>query len=125
MNEKRLVLLAHGSKDPRWRSTFERFADSIKAEMGESALRLAYMEFAPPTLGDVVEESTAQGISSLRILPLFMAGGAHLDRDVPAQVREVELRFPGLDIEVLEPIGEDPRFFAVMRDIVKEAVKQA
>jgi sirohydrochlorin cobaltochelatase len=125
VENKQLILFSHGSKDPRWRSTFEKFAESIKSELGENSLRLAYMEFAPPTLGDVAEQSTAQGISSLRVLPLFMAGGAHLDRDVPAQVREVKLRFPGLDIEVLEPVGEDPRFFAVMREIVKEAAKQA
>src|SRR3954471_12218414 len=46
-----LILLAHGSKDPRWSGTFECLHASVRALYGEKVL-LAYMEFAGPTLMD-------------------------------------------------------------------------
>jgi sirohydrochlorin cobaltochelatase len=49
-----------------------------------------------------------------------MAGGAHVDHDIPAQVEAVKDRFPDLALTVLPPIGEHPRMVALMQDLVKE-----
>jgi sirohydrochlorin cobaltochelatase len=120
MSSARLILLAHGSRDPRWRAPFETFATTMQADLGEDKVRLAYMEFVPPTLTDMAEEASRDAVQQLKILPLFMAGGAHVDRDIPAQVTMVRARFPHLDLSVLPPIGEHPRFVALMQEIVKE-----
>jgi sirohydrochlorin cobaltochelatase len=120
MNPARLILFAHGSRDPRWRAPFETFTASLAAALGTHKVRLAYMEFVSPTLLDMAEEAVRDGIQHLKIVPLFMAGGAHVDRDIPTQVEAVKGRFPALELTVLPPIGEDPRLVAVMHDIVKE-----
>jgi sirohydrochlorin cobaltochelatase len=120
MASARLILLAHGSRDPRWRAPFETFTATLQADLGADKVRLAYMEFVPPTLTDIAEEASRDAVQQLKILPLFMAGGAHVDRDVPEQVTAVRDRFPHLDLRVLPPIGEHPRFVALMEEIVKE-----
>lgn len=120
MSSARLILLAHGSRDPRWRAPFETFAMALQADLGADKVRLAYMEFVPPTLTDMAEEASRDAVQQLKILPLFMAGGAHVDRDIPEQVTVVRERFPHLDFSVLPPIGEHPRFVALMQEIVKE-----
>jgi sirohydrochlorin cobaltochelatase len=120
MSDVRLVLLAHGSRDPRWRAPFETFAASLTTDLGDHKVRLAYMEFVAPTLVDTAEEAVRDGIRALKVLPLFMAGGAHVDQDIPAQVAAVKARFPDLELTVLAPIGEHPRMVAVMQDIAKE-----
>lgn len=120
MSTTRLVLLAHGSRDPRWRAPFETFTASLVADLGAPKVRLAYMEFVTPTLVDIAEEALRDGVQQLKIIPLFMAGGAHVDRDIPAQVNEVTGRFPALSLTVLPPIGEHPRMVAVMQELVKE-----
>ncbi len=112
-----LVLLAHGSKDPRWREPFERIYLQIRRE--SDSAKLAYMEFVGPTLMDVAGECVREGKNCLRVLPLFMASGAHLATDVPNLVREVRERYPELQMEVLPPIGEDPRMVSLMRQIIK------
>ena len=120
MSSSRLILLAHGSRDPRWRAPFETFAATLQAKLGEGKVRLAYMEFVSPSLTDIAEEASREAVQQLKILPLFMAGGAHVDRDIPEQVTEVRGRFPHLEVSVLPPIGEHPRFVALMQEIVKE-----
>jgi sirohydrochlorin cobaltochelatase len=125
MQAPRLVLMAHGSRDPRWCAPFERFVTTLKADLGAHTVRLAYMEFVTPTLADVAAEAMRDGVQHLHILPLFMAGGAHVDDDIPAQVAAVTARFPALALTVLPPIGEHPRLVTLMQDIVKAYAESA
>lgn len=114
-----LILLAHGSRDPRWREPFERIYLQMRRELGDG-VKLAYMEFIGPTLMDVVEECLKEGVEKVRVLPLFMAAGAHLATDVPEQAEQIRQLYPMLEVEVLAPIGEDPRMFLLMQDIIRE-----
>jgi sirohydrochlorin ferrochelatase len=62
-----LVLLAHGSKDPRWCVPFERIVDAVRGQSEKTKVRLAYMEFIEPTLMDVAHECVGQQILHLNI----------------------------------------------------------
>ena len=115
-----LVLLAHGSKDPRWCVPFERIVDAVQGQSGKTKVRLAYMEFVEPTLMDVARECVGQQILHLRILPLFLSIGAHLAIDVPERVDQAKAQFPQLEVEVLAPVGEDPRLARLIQQIVIE-----
>jgi len=115
-----LVLLAHGSKDPRWRVPFERIVDAVQGQSGKTKVRLAYMEFIQPTLMDVARECVEQQILRLKILPLFLSIGTHLATDIPEQVNEVRAPFPQLEVEVLAPVGEDPRLAGLIQQMVIE-----
>jgi sirohydrochlorin cobaltochelatase len=116
----RVVLLAHGSGDPRWRRPFEELLAGLQADLGRHAIALAYLEISPPSLLDAAAEASSQAIACLRILPLFMAGGEDLDRRIAGQVREIAVRFPDLRLEVLPPIGQDPRMISLLRQSVRE-----
>ncbi len=120
-NHRRLVLYLHGSQDPRWRAPFERLLGRLQRKLGRKKVRLAYMEFARPTLQDIATEAVRDRCLRLRLLPLFLAGGAHVAIDLPDQVADAQLRFPGLQVEVLQPVGLDPRMVALMREIALEA----
>ena len=118
-----LVLLAHGSKDPRWREPFERIARELEGELGKGHVRLAYMEFTGPTLMDVAAECASQSLLNLRVLPLFMAVGAHLIHDIPQQIEAVRGKYPELAVRVLAPIGEDGRLVRLIEQIAVEAAQ--
>ena len=117
-----LVLLAHGSRDPRWCAPFERIVNAMQGQSGKTKVRLAYMEFVEPTLIDVARECVGQQISHLRILPLFLSIGAHLATDVPEQVNQAKAQFPQLEVELLAPVGEDPRLTRLIQQIVVETL---
>jgi len=117
----RLVLFAHGSADSRWKRPFEELAASLQQTLGISAIRLAYMQFAEPTLSDVATEAARDGVGQLRVLPVFLAAGAHIERDVPQLVCEVQERYPQLDVVLLPPIGNDRRVAQLLRTLALEA----
>lgn len=117
-----LVLFAHGSPDPRWREPFVRLQESIEAEEGPGRVWLAYMEFARPTLMDVVKCLRGRGIRKVRLLPLFMASGGHMATDIPRQAAEALAVYRDISIQVLPPAGEHPFLTEALHAIAREAL---
>jgi sirohydrochlorin cobaltochelatase len=123
MKKSCLVLLAHGSPDPRWRAPFEKLANQLRSGFGGDRVLLAYMEFVAPSLLDAAEVAVRGGGARLSILPLFMAGGGHVDRDIPVQAEVVRRRFPGLEVRILPPAGEHPKVAAALREIASDELR--
>lgn len=112
-----LILLAHGSRDPRWRAPFDELAAALAARL-ERPLRLAYMELCEPSLESVAAELDAAGQRRAEILPLFFAAGRHLREDVPGQIDALRARHPALTLELLAPVGEHPAFVDALAGII-------
>lgn len=117
MTDSRLVILAHGSADIRWRLPFEELTASMAERHSADKARLAYMEFVYPMLAEIVREAARDGKSHLRVLPLFLAAGVHVREDVPRHIAACEESFPQVKIELLQPIGEHPRLQELFREI--------
>lgn len=115
-----LVLFAHGSRDPNWRRPFEKLQSLALDDLGPGRVELAYMEFHGPDLEDIARKAWSEGIGHLRLLPLFLAGGAHVANDIPEQVQAVKRHLPHMIVDVLAPVGENPRFRSVLREITRE-----
>jgi sirohydrochlorin cobaltochelatase len=120
----KLILLAHGSRDPRWRMPFEVLITQLKESIGQERLDLAYMEFCAPSLRDVISSSYKDGFRFIKILPLFMAGGAHLHDDVPIILKEIESEYDSLEIKILAPIGESPKIVNAIKEITVAEISE-
>jgi sirohydrochlorin cobaltochelatase len=105
-----LILIAHGSKNARWRASVERVVTSLEEELGEASVALAYMELSPPTLLDVASEAVSRGVTTLGVLPLFLADEGHVERDVRPLVDDVRRALPQATIELLPALGQHPEF---------------
>ena len=124
MSQTRIILFAHGSRDPIWMETFERLAMELAMEIRVESVALAYMEFALPTLADAVLEAAEDGVRKVKILPLFLSAGGHVSRDIPRLANAARREHPQLDIELLPPIGEYPLFRSMVRDIARSAISE-
>ena len=122
MNGNRLILFAHGSRDPVWLETFRRLARDMSAQLGADRIDLAFMEFSGPTLFDVLGDAETDGACDIKVLPLFLSAGGHVSRDIPRLIDSAKMRFPGLDIELLPPIGEYRSFSALVHWIARSAL---
>lgn len=111
----RIILLAHGSSDKRWCETFENLASATLAAVPDS--RIAYMELAQPSIDDVVAEGVQAGVRQFTIVPLFLAAGRHLRKDVPAMIKELESSHD-VTIALAPPIGENPQLGEAIKDVV-------
>jgi sirohydrochlorin cobaltochelatase len=100
------VLFAHGSRDPAWASPVTRLASKIRAARPDLIVEVAFLEIMPPALPGVLERLVASGHRRISIAPLFLARGAHLERDLAKLLGEIRARHDGVRIDVLPAIGE-------------------
>jgi sirohydrochlorin cobaltochelatase len=117
-----LVFIAHGSRNPQWTAPFRELANDLRKEVGDKSIYLAFMELSQPTLMDLAETIVQDGISHIRLLPLFLSSGNHLAYDLPAQVAAVQQRYPALEMEVLPHVGQHPKFIRFLHNIIKEQI---
>jgi len=114
MNEKTAnILLAHGSRDPKWKIPFQDMTQAIKQhEMSsldpsqEMIVELAYMELCEPSLESMCEKLFKQGIELINIYPVFFAAGIHLRVDVPKQLKAIEAEL-GVRTKLHPPVGQE------------------
>jgi sirohydrochlorin ferrochelatase len=99
-----LVLIAHGSSDPRFDEAVEAVAARVRELRPQLEVRVGYLEHGPPSVADV----TADGV----LVPLLLASGFHVLRDLPSQAPA------GL---VSSAVGPDEQLAVALRDRLHEA----
>lgn len=119
----RVVLFAPGNEDARIRKPFEELAQGLRNELGKTALRLAYIQFAAPSLAEVAEEAANDGVARLRVLPLLLTPGGPLEKEIPEQVSVVRAQVPQITVELLPSVGEHPRMRTLLHALAREAAK--
>ena len=110
----RILLFAHGARDPRWSAPLERLAEVVRAGDESVEVGLAFLEFMTPSLPDAIAQAVEQGIAHVRVVPVFLAAGGHVKRDLPRMLEEARVQHPGLVIELAPVLGEDEGVIAAM-----------
>nr|WP_228720693.1 CbiX/SirB N-terminal domain-containing protein [Nitrogeniibacter mangrovi] len=101
-----IILFGHGARDPEWAGPMQRIAARIAALDPACPVSLAFMEFMRPTLDEAVDDLVARGVRSIRIVPVFLAQGGHLKRDVPLAVGRAAERHPAVGLSLATAAGE-------------------
>ncbi|WP_417506416.1 sirohydrochlorin chelatase [Marinomonas gallaica] len=110
-----IILLAHGSSDPRWKITFEQLLARVTGVVSEDKVTLAYMELCKPSIEDVLVILPPE-TANIAVFPLFFAQGRHLRVDVPKQLEELNTEQRTLTL--LNPIGDDPEVVSAMEKAI-------
>jgi sirohydrochlorin cobaltochelatase len=112
-----IVLFAHGSRDPLWRAPIEAVAAQIRTRQPGTPVQCAYLELCTPSLAEAAADMATAGVRHLRVFPLFLGVGKHAREDLPELLESLQVAHPGLEIELLPAVGENPQLIALMADI--------
>lgn len=109
-----LILFAHGARDPEWANPMRRVQAAIRKQQPATVVELAFLEFMAPTLPDCIAGLIAQGFGKIVVMPMFIARGGHLKRDVPELLAALRVAHPGVDFVLGDAIGEHELVVAAM-----------
>jgi len=116
------VLFCHGSRNTDWRAPFDALATDFQHRFPEQRVCLAFLELMSPTLPEVLADLARSGLDRIRVVPLFLAPGAHTSRDLPALVTQAREQWPALQVEVGPTLFESqPLRAAVVDALAKPA----
>jgi sirohydrochlorin ferrochelatase len=111
-----LVAVAHGSRDPRAAVVVEDLLDQVRLARPDLDVRSAYLDHAPPTLGQALA-----GLRTAAVLPLLLTAAYHSRIDIPAALDTATARDPGLVVRQGDPLGPDPLLTAALERRLAEA----
>ncbi|RTD97919.1 cobalamin biosynthesis protein CbiX [Variovorax atrisoli] len=112
-----IILLAHGSRDERWREPIEAVARQVLAEDPGARVACAYMELATPDLATAAETLIGGGATAVRVVPLFLGMGKHAREDLPQQVEALRQRWPAVGFSLARIVGEEPELVDLLARI--------
>jgi len=102
-----LILFAHGARDPEWAAPLRRVQAAIRQRADDVAVELAFLEFIAPNLHDCAAALVAGGATSIVVMPMFIAQGGHLKRQVPAMIDVLRSTWPEVRFSLGGAIGEN------------------
>jgi len=121
MSSRAVLLFAHGAREPEWARPFELVRDKLRSE--GIRVELAYLELMTPTLGEAANMLAAEGVKAVTIVPLFLAQGGHVKRQLPEMVSELARRYAGTEFRVTPVLGDAPEILSAITAWVKRAAR--
>jgi sirohydrochlorin ferrochelatase len=112
-----IVVFAHGSSVPSANQAVELVAAEAKFPFYE----VAFLD-ARPNLREGVEKLVQRGLTKILVVPYFLTLGIHLQRDLPALVKQLESEHPGIKMQIAPPLDGHPALGKILADRVREAL---
>jgi sirohydrochlorin ferrochelatase len=110
-----IVIFAHGSSVASANQAVEKVALEASIAAGFSLFETAFLD-AKPDLRAATGRLAALGVDRILGVPYFLTLGIHLQRDLPALVRQLESEFPGIDMRVAPPLDGHPGLSRILAD---------
>jgi sirohydrochlorin ferrochelatase len=108
-----LVVVAHGSRDPRALRTVEALLDRIRRQRPGLPVHLGHIELNEPLLPDTL---ASLGTAEAVLVPLLLSRGYHIKRDIPEMAAESAVR-----ARVAGALGPHPLLVEALRARLAEA----
>ncbi|GAB2751786.1 CbiX/SirB N-terminal domain-containing protein [Streptomyces bullii] len=98
-----LVVVAHGSRDPRALSTVRALLDRVRALRPGLPVHLGHIELNEPLLPDTLAALDAGTTDGAVLVPLLLSRGYHVKQDIPEMAAAARVR-----TRVAAPLGPHP-----------------
>lgn len=101
-----ILLFAHGARDPAWARPFEAIATHLRAQHRDGPVALSFLELMEPRLPQATAEMVRCGCRRITVVPVFLGGGGHVRRDLPALLDGLRAQYPGVELVCTAALGE-------------------
>lgn len=117
-----LILFAHGARDPEWAAPLRRVQAAVRDRAAGLPVELAFLEFMSPTLADCASGLIAGGANKILVLPMFIARGGHLKRELPEMLTALRATYPDVEFALGDAIGEHEAVVRAMAGAALDAL---
>ncbi|MCT2547066.1 MULTISPECIES: sirohydrochlorin chelatase [Streptomyces] len=123
-----LLVIAHGSRDPRHAATVHALTARVRSLRPGLRVETGFLDFNAPSVPRVLERLAAQGAGTTAratgeviALPLLLTRAFHAKSDIPAVLREARTGLPRLRVRQAEVLGPSPLLNSALERRLREA----
>lgn len=129
---KGMLLVGHGSKLPHNKELIETTAKLITEKTDDYIVKPGFMSLNTPTVGEQLEAFRGEDIEMLVVVPLFLAKGVHINKDIPEilglpeghRCGTFQLNGKTVPLVYANPIGSDPLLAELMLKNASDAIAE-
>jgi sirohydrochlorin ferrochelatase len=118
MHNPVLLVIAHGSRDPRHAATVHALVRRVRPLRPGLRVETGFLDFNIPSVHEVLESLAAEGVRDVVALPLLLTRAFHAKADIPAVLRDAP---PRLRIRQAEVLGPSPLLLSALERRLYEA----
>jgi sirohydrochlorin cobaltochelatase len=113
-----LVLVGHGTVDPRGVAEFVSFTSRMRGMLAADGVDVegGFIELARPTVHEAWAALSGRGHIRMAAVPLVLVAAGHAKGDIPAALQREAVRAPGTGFVLGRPLGPHP----VLLDLLDE-----
>lgn len=116
-----LLLIAHGTRDPRGPREMERLLALLRDRHGAPVAGSWIEDFAEPDAPTAAAALVEAGAEAIVTVPLLVLGAGHAKTDVPGQVAAVRAAFPRVPVTHARVLGPHPALLLAAAEAVAAA----
>ncbi|WP_329472884.1 sirohydrochlorin chelatase [Streptomyces sp. NBC_01723] len=113
-----LLVIAHGSRDPRHAATVHALVRRVRALRPDVRVETGFLDFNVPSVPGVLESLATEGVRDVVALPLLLTRAFHAKADIPAVLADAP---PRLRIRQADVLGPSPLLLAALERRLYEA----
>ena len=120
MNAGRLgiILLAHGSRESKWREPFDSLAEKIAQRLPDVVVRVSFLKDLEPDIYTAVDDLKRSGVTRITVAPVFLAVGGHSAKDFPVMAGRLCAAHPDVQFIWTKVIGSWEEVIEAMADAI-------
>lgn len=103
-----LLVIAHGSRDPRHAATVHALTRHVRSLRPGLRVSTAFLDFNAPSVPQVLERMANDGVQDVVALPLLLTRAFHAKADIPTVLDSARARHPRLRIRQAGVLGPSP-----------------
>ena len=113
---KGILLFGHGARNPDWAAPFTAIRGEILARSPNALVESGFLELMRPTFAEAVDILVARGAGEITVVPIFMAAGSHINKDLPLLAAASMDLHADLVISLAPPVGVASSVLGAMAD---------
>jgi len=96
------------SENDPYKTGLESLASHMEPMLEGYILKTAYNEFCYPGIEDAVDELAHENVTKIVLVTTMITrGGSHSENEIPEELSEISIKYPGIDIQYAWPYDMD------------------
>jgi sirohydrochlorin ferrochelatase len=116
-----VIILGHGSRSSDADKAIRKVVDEVRSSGRHAIVEHAFLQYVPPSPGDVLQRCIGQKADRVVIVPFFLQAGAHVTRDIPELVDAARKQHPAVEIVVTDYVGAHPLMATIVTELVRRS----
>ena len=122
-SEPALLIVGHGSRDPRGAEEFQELVSLVRAR-APMHVEGGFIELSQPPISECVNNLRERGAREVSAVPLMLLAAGHAKDDVPATLVREKLTHPDLDFHYGRALGIRPELLELMDERISAVVPE-